>query len=267
MDIDGIKILNWVRNSEDDIFAQSLKGCTVSNDVSEWILIDVTQSHILVKDEIFGGEPTKKNLNFLSDKTIHIPDDIQLLIENNKGNLDRLEDETDAVLKRFNISRSVLGGGASEFKVAKILMNWELRQFPSPDDQYVLYEICSNIEKPSIGLINLFKTWKEITEKEFNRKDALLRLNLAVLYRKAGKLKDALSETDDERNFICSNHIRAMICCDRAAIYLDIYENKKDQESLDMAMKYLKKSYANEKSHQVSNCWTRYNALVMNKNG
>ena len=270
MDIDGIKIVNWVHQYYDLSFIERLKGCSLSNEFREWLIIGFSNDEITVQEETSTGKVSNHKIEFLADKTLHIPvheTELLAIIQNKKSNLDLLEENAEQVLRKYDIPKSILGGGSAPIKIAKILLKWEANKISTPngDDQYVLYDVCTKFEKPCFGLISLFQLWKDINEKEVHRYDPLIRLNLAVLYRIAGKLEEALAETEDEKNFSCDSHTRAMICCDRAAICLDKFQKTKDRSHLSEALKNLKKSFANEKSIQVRNCWARYDALIIEK--
>ena len=91
-------------------------------------------------------------------------------------------------------------------------------------------------------------------------------MNLAVLLRVSGKFDESLEVSKiidlSQTEFKCGSRLRSMICCDRAAVFLDKFERNRNSDYLNQAEKYLKRAFANEQSEEVSSCYHRYRAYL-----
>ena len=99
-------------------------------------------------------------------------------------------------------------------------------------------------------VLPIIRKWCDLRESEIKTYDAFLRLNLAVLLRVSGKFDESLEVSKiidlSQTEFKCGSRLRSMICCDRAAVFLDKFERNRNSDYLNQAEKYLKRAFANE---------------------
>jgi hypothetical protein len=265
MDIeyDGLRIKSWIERA-DSIKHSLLVGCEISNEDSIWIITEANNEYLEVikEDEI---KVDKVNLGFLHAKAVFIPSEkLDLLkdIDANKSPAEALEDQAELILKRHSISPNLLNGGLTVLKFAKILDEWDKTQIvPSEEDRIYLYEASKQTMEVSRAMVPLVRKWCEKIESYLDYYDAPSRLCLAVLLRVSGSFDESLKVSDvidlPQAKLKCSSHMRAMLCCDRAAVFLDKFERNHNREYLDKAEKYLKRAFANEQSEAVSLCYQR----------
>jgi hypothetical protein len=263
-EFEGVRIKSWIERSGSD-YLKLLIGCELSNESSIWEIVEITNNTISV-DEVENANHIKKfGLDFLIGKTVFVPKDkLKLLeeIEQNKSPSEVLEDEAESILRKYSISISNLGGGATVLKFARILNGWDKNQIiPDEEELIYFYENSKKSKEISKSVFPVIRKWCDLRESEIKTYDAFLRLNLAVLLRVSGKFDESLEVSKiidlSQNEFKCGSRLRSMICCDRAAVFLDKFERNHNQEYLSQAEKYLKRAFANEQSEAVSLCYQR----------
>ena len=263
-EFDGIRIKNWMECSGSD-HIELLIGCELSNESSIWEIVEITNNTISVVEDESTNHIKKFGLDFLIGKTVFVSKDkLKLLeeIEQNKSLSEVLEDEAESILRKYSISISSLGGGATVLKFAKILNRWDKNQIiPDEEELIYFYENSKKSKEISQAVLPIIRKWCDLRESEIKTYDAFLRLNLAVLLRVSGKFDESLEVSKiidlSQTEFKCGSRLRAMICCDRAAVFLDKFERNHNQDYLNQAEKYLKRAFANEQSEAVSLCYQR----------
>ena len=113
----------------------------------------------------------------------------------------------------------------------RILQAWDSnKSTPNDDDKLYLYEHSKNSKLIAKKVAIYFRHWMNDIETKMDRIDPIHRLNLAVLLRVSGNLEESLIISDfinePQSKFPCSQHTRAMICCNRAATFLDKFEKE-----------------------------------------
>lgn len=265
MDIDyeGSWVRKWIESSI-PIDRVELKGCVVSDSESMWEIVEADNNSMVILEE--GAIDSRRvTLAFLSDRTVSIPINKTRLIKAFKDSLSPLEiieEQAKLTLLKHGISPSDLHGGSTEIKVAKILDEWDKNQtVPSDNDRIYFYESAKQSKEVTQAMVPIVKKWCEKVESNLHSYDAISRLCLAVLLRISGNFDESLEVSDvidlPQSQFRCNNHIRAMICCDRAAVFLDKFERRHNRDYIQQAEKYLKRAFANESSEAVSLCYKR----------
>jgi hypothetical protein len=268
-EFDGIRIKNWIERSDSDQI-KLLNGCEISNESSIWEIVEITNNTISVAEVENVNHIKKFELDFFIGKTIFVPKDkLKLIneIEQNKSPSEVLEDEAESILRKFSFSISSLGGGATVLKFARILNGWDKNQIiPNEDELIYIYEKSKKSKEVSKAFLPIMRKWCDLREAEIKTYDPFLRLNIAVLLRLSGKFDESLEVSNvidlSQTEFKCGSRIRSMICCDRAAVFLDKFEKNHNQDYLNQAEKYLKRAFANEQSEEVSFCYHRYRAYL-----
>jgi hypothetical protein len=268
-EFDGIRIKNWIERSDSD-HLELLNDCEMSNESSIWEIVEITNITISVAEDGNTNNIKKFGLDFLIGKTVFIPKDkLKLIeeIEQNKSPLEAMEDEAEAILRSHSISINSLDGGATVLKFAKILDRWDKNQMiPDEDELIYFYEKSKKSKEVSKAVLPIMRKWCDLRESEIKTYDPFLRLNLAVLLRLNGKFDESLEVSNvidlSQTEFKCSSRLRSMICCDRAAVFLDKFERNHNSDYLNQAEKYLKRAFANEQSEVVSSCYHRYRAYL-----
>ncbi|CAN1544617.1 hypothetical protein MCEKH45_01943 [Methylophilaceae bacterium] len=268
-EFDGIRIKNWIERSSAD-YLELLNGCELSNESSIWEIVEITNNTISVAEVENTNHIKKFGLDFLIGKTVFVPKDkLKLIeeIEQKKSPSEVLEDEAESILRKYSISISSLGGGATVLKFAIILNGWDKNQIiPDEDELIYFYEYSKKSKEISKAVLPIIRKWCDLRESEIKTYDAFLRLNLAVLLRVSGKFDESLEVSKiidlSQTEFKCGSRLRSMICCDRAAVFLDKFERNRNSDYLNQAEKYLKRAFANEQSEEVSSCYHRYRAYL-----
>ena len=268
-EFDGIRIKSWAENADFDSL-KLLNGCEISNEISIWEAVDITNTSIGVAEVENTNDIKKFGLDFLIGKTIFIHNDKLKLIESierNKSAAEILEDQAEATLRRHSISFSSLDGGATVLNFSRILDGWDKSQVtPTEEDRIYFYEKSKKSKEVSRAVLPIIRKWCDSVEFEMKTYDALSRLNLAVLLRVSGKFDESLEVSKvidlSQTEFKCGTRLRSMICCDRAAVFLDKFERNRNSDYLKQDEKYLKRAFANEQSEEVSSCFNRYRAYL-----
>jgi hypothetical protein len=268
-EFDGIRIKNWIERSGSH-YLELFNGCEISNESSLWLIVEVTNITISVAEDENTNHIKKFGLDFLIGKTIFVPKNKLKLIEEidqNKSPSEVLEDEAESILRKHSISISSLGGGATVLKFTRILNEWDKNQIiPNEEGLIYFYEKSKNSKEISKAVLPIIREWCVLRESEIKTYDAFLRLNLAVLLRLSGKFDESLEVSKvidlSQTEFKCGSRLRSMICCDRAAVFLDKFERNHNPDYLNQAEKYLKRAFANEQSDEVSACYHRYRAFL-----
>jgi hypothetical protein len=272
MDIeyDGLRIKSWIERT-DSIKHSLLVGCEISNEDSIWKITEANNQYLEVLEEN-AVKAIRVNLGFLHSKTVFIPGEKQNLlsdIDAHKSPVEALEDRAELILKKYSISPILLNGGSTILKFSRILDEWDKTQIvPSEEERIYLYEASKQTKEVSRAMVPLFRKWCEKIEYHLDSYDAPSRLCLAVLLRVSGSFDESLKASEvidlSQTKLKCSSHIRAMLCCDRAAVFLDKFERNLNRDYLDLAEKYLKRAFANEQSEAVSLCYQRLKSFKVN---
>lgn len=265
----GKQIKDWLRKSQSGLI-NNLIGCEISDEVSIWSISNISLSNLTVIDEEDNNDSKEYSFEFLDEKTVFIPEHLSKLIEDieqNKSPIDILEDDAKLMLNKLSINTNDLDGGATVIKIGKILKAWDHTQIvPDESDRLYIYEKSKKAKSVSRAISPLFKKWCDLIEQKASTYDAISRLHLAVILRVSGKFDESLEVTKilelPQSEFKCNSLVRAMLCCDRAAVYLDKYEKNHNVDFLNEAEKYLKRAYANDQSEEVSTCYQRYNSYM-----
>lgn len=193
------------------------------------------------------------------------------LVERIKGALpDRMKlvQAAEEYLRRAGADPQRFPSSDDMILAARCHERWmQARELPEEGDQVRLYEAIRHSGLYRFGL-PLFHGWLAAVEpKGSDRFDAAGRLRVSVLLRHSGDPDAALEVSRivelPQSRWPTSEHVKAMLCCHRAASFLDVAEREGDASLLPQAKRLLDRAWATDRIErdEISNTYQRLKAL------